>query len=262
VQGELLPLDAPKVVWGNRQRAFHQEQGVAVPVAVGAPFLYLLEMIDTPIVTDRFSRDGTIVFPFHGNADTAVAYSHEGYATSLLEREAGNITVCLYKHEYQQEEARSAYSDARFRLTTLGDRHDPMFLTRFLIVTAMHERAVSNRVSTALFYAGYLGCELEMYGPEATIWFEDEENDGNREFRRAVPELFSGPLDQSTAHDLACRELGVHQLKSPTELRDLLGLNLLHRPVVASRLFAATSKRTKQKFVVASRRKSTAGAPT
>jgi hypothetical protein len=155
-----------------------------------------------------------VAFPYHGTDEHSVAYAHEGLADAFLAAEQ-SVTVCLHENEFRNAAVRRAYIERGLAITTLGEKHSSFFLVRLIALLKHHRRAVSNRTSTALFYAGYLGLELAVYGPEAVINVEDE-----------APTDILGrvALSSDEAHELAHRELGADYLREPDDLREILGL--------------------------------------
>jgi hypothetical protein len=210
---ELLRRTAPRAVWGRRQLAWYSDRGIRKPPAIGAPFLYLLQMLR--ITPNGSQGGGTVAFPYHGTDEHSVAYAHESLAEAFVAAER-KVTVCLHENEFRNTSVTRAYSERGLAITTLGEKHNPFFLVRLVALLNDHERAVSNRTSTALFYAGYLGLELAVYGPEAVINVEDT----------APKDILRGAsLSSHDAHALAHEELGAGHLREPGDLKNILGLS-------------------------------------
>lgn len=210
----------PKLVYSEANAAAARAAGIGPVVPIGAPFCYLAAQEDRARPAPPRS---TIAYPFHGWERDDVRGSHRELARSLAEREQGPVTVCLYWREYDQPDVRRIYEDAGFRVVTHGYREDSLFLRRLHDELLQHDRLVTNRVATALWYGGLLGREIEVYGPVFSIISPEEASSFDAMQRGRWPELFSGPMDPVKARALAASELGAANVRVPQELREVLG---------------------------------------
>jgi hypothetical protein len=198
------------------------ENGVRNLTLVGSPFLYLADAEGIGATTPKPA--GTVVYPFHSTERFSITASHERLADEIAEREAGRrVTVVLYWTDHTPVTAR-IYEDRGFAVTCHGRRSDPVFLHRLLAVMADHDRVVSNRCGTALWYGAHLGLSVEIYGP---YFGEDYLGALDRRVERYEheqwPELHRGPVGGADALALGAEELGLAHQRSAEELRDLLG---------------------------------------
>lgn len=231
---KMLP-GLPKLMWNRKNAEFLRSRLSARDArrvhVVGAPFAYLDHMLVGKVARQR-PPDGTLLYPFHG-ASSEYGGDHRVLAGQVRERETGPVTVCLYWRDHAELKVRDRYSAAGFRVICHGRRTDPLFLVRQWLAILAHRRVVTNRVSTALWYAGWLGREIEVYGP---VWG----NQGSRELERAEklqqqrwPALFSGPVVGDAARTLAHVELGASDLRSADALRRFLGWSGPRRPMAS-----------------------------
>lgn len=205
-------------VWNRANLEAATAAGYGNIHAIGAPFLYL-----GPARPER-RPTGTLAYPFHGWEKGRVEPFHETYAEQLREREGADATVCLYWLEYADPAILSAYERRDLQVICHGHREgDPSFLLRQHAAISAHRRVVANRVATALWYGGWLGRELEVYGPMAgtadgrsieVVYARD---------RQCWPDLFDASLGAQDAKNLAAQELGAEFRRSPEELEDILG---------------------------------------
>ncbi len=213
-----LVASLPLFGWGERTRRQAAAAGLAPVTLIGAPFVYLADAV-APV--DQRPRS-TIVYPFHGTDRLRLAGSHDALAATIAAKESGPVTVCLYWADHTPA-AIDAYTSRGFTVISHGRREDPGFLVRQLEELRRHDRIVTNRVSTALWYGAHLGLEAEVYGPFFGLEHERGRPDGHERFQRAEwPELHHGPLDGQSARALAQAELGVEHKRRPGELLDLL----------------------------------------
>lgn len=218
----------PKLVWNSHNARLATEYGLRRVHAIGAPFLYLLELLDgggrwsEPPIADT-SRRGVLVYPHHHGASGGGVRSIDRYIEQLLEREGAEARVCLYWRDFHDVDLRSQYEHAGFEVICHGSRTDPLFLVRQREEILKHARVVTNRVATALWYAALLGSEVEVYGP-----LSDSRSVGWAEHfdklqRDRWPFLFAGSTGGRTAWEAAHGELGVEHRRTRLELLELLG---------------------------------------
>ena len=130
--------------------------------------------------------------------------------------------VCLHFRDYKNVEILAAVSTEDVEPVWCGNFGDSMFLDRFERITSGASLVTSNVVSTAIFYAAFLGTPVTVSGPMTPTVLGDRDDNlvGNREWiSDNYPELLSvceNPVD------LGKRELGFEHVKSKEELFGLL----------------------------------------
>jgi hypothetical protein len=218
-----------RLVWTSASRGYSPEgpenlfpDGSSMITAVGAPFLYLKKAVqDKGGLPDRTL--GPLVLPLHGTALVKVSGDHDGFAQEVLRRD-GPATVCLHIEDLEHPEIYSAWTDAGHSVISAGDRRDPQFLGRILWMMASAQKVVSNRMSTALLYAAAAGADVEIYGPDFQLG-QNAETDPGLRMRELWPEFYEPSPDNAELKRIADMELGVQDMKSPAELKSLLGWN-------------------------------------
>lgn len=241
----------PKLVWSWRNLAEGNHGGGRRYVGVGAPFLYLLRLLGS---VDAPDTPCTLVYPFHTAPEEYTLGSHDALVREIAEREAGPVTACLYSLDFADHSVRKPYEDAGFRVITHGRRDDPDFLFRQRSEILRHSRVVSNRVGTAIWYAAACGREVEMYGPSFAVGSAAEGTEFDRFQRSEWPELFSGPVPPHLARELGRSELGDEYVRSPEELREVVGWTAMKiraepavRAAVVARRIAKRARRPLQR---------------
>jgi hypothetical protein len=211
------------VVWSSSARGWSPADEPRPVEAIGAPWLHLLELLCGAAESDRprpASPPGRVVgFPFHSN-ETMHA---QGSAAELAQewRDVhGPMTVSLYFTEVRDPQTVRSYRSAGHEVVTLGDRWDPAFLLRCFALLDGAAAAVSNRLSTAMFYAASLGVPVRVHGdPMRASW---DPADDYEPLRARWPEFHADVPDPARQAASADEELGRSDLRSGTELRDLL----------------------------------------
>lgn len=205
---------APRLlVWTHDSRAWTPDEGEHT-VPIGAPFLYR--------VANRSLAEpsrGTLFVPVHGIETQALDGDHRAAARDLLDRE-GPSTVCVYWADLRREGLLEAYTAAGHRCVTLGQRTAPEFLDRLVTLLLTHRRVVSNRLTTPVLYAAWLGRDVAVYGDPMQL--EGERSESVDAVARRWPEFY-GTRSSPDVRAIAAEELGEKWLRQPQELRRLLG---------------------------------------
>lgn len=221
----------PLFVWSESvvRRGWHT--GLRGYEVVGAPFAYLLQLEKQQEWEARNPhREGTIVYPFHGWEGQHVLGAHDEYIAEIRRTEGDvPITVCLYINEYRDPEVRAEYQNAGFRVICHGERGynyrggNPRFLWGQLAELRRHERVVSNRLTSAIFYGAATGARVGVYGNPMLLEAERAQLGGPTKPVRNWPEMHHPFVDPDHARTTADVELGIDHLLPPEELRRVFG---------------------------------------
>jgi hypothetical protein len=217
--------------WTHSSRGWTEDESQQstgfASTAIGSPFLYLLDMVKAAGELPLRTID-TVVFPFHGTRLVSVEGDQHAYARQVRDQE-GPATVCLHVDDLERPEIVDAWTSAGHNITTAGERRDPYFLARILWLLASSRKVVSNRLATALVYGAAVGTEVSIYGPHFHI-AGISETSSEEYLKRLWPEFYSGSAaDLNRQGEIADQELGRAHLRSPEELRRLLGW---HQPTL------------------------------
>lgn len=217
----------PKLVWSDVVARRAWAAGLRHVRVVGAPWVYLLQLEPQAPGT---TREGTIVYPFHGWEGQEISGSHEAYAREIRAVEGDvPVTVCLYWNEFDHPEVRRAYEGQGFRVITHGQRGhmwqriEPRFLHSQLAEVRAHRRVVSNRLGSALLYGASVGAQIGVYGDPMVLANDHAVLGGMEKQLRLFPDLHQERVPQETAHAVAVDELGLDCLLSPAEVRFAFG---------------------------------------
>jgi hypothetical protein len=229
-------------------------------VAIGAPFIYAHSLVADHI--DRFKKsqtsdgEGVLFFPVHGNEysqqnpQSQIALFKEKYDPSLS-------TVCLYWVEYinpsiynlykkagftivcagfsgQMEHTGLGYSARRLAGSPIGGR--PNFILQTIAMMTTHKKIVFGGLGTAVFYAAYLGKEIDLLHKYLTSTFLDMDSEHGTSFEAHPQESryvsfvadFMGcqfsEIDYSSERflSLANQELGKDDMLTRKDLNGLL----------------------------------------
>ena len=212
-------------LWSEEARRRSWSLGRRSTVVIGAPWVYLAEMMPEP----EPEREGTIWYPFHGWEQQEVQGDHKRLIDTINDVEPGPVTVCLYFNEFKTKAVRTLYEKAGFRVICHGYRGhwwrntDREFLYKQLSELRRHKRVASNRLTSAIFYGADVGCEVGVYGDPMILDQEDLTFGGQARIRRQWPEMHGEVVDSTIASNAAHKELGRDFICTPTELRKIVG---------------------------------------
>ena len=218
-QGRLVSwLRSRLLVWGAADERRAKEFGYDGALAIGAPFLYLRDMLGVP---SQPAEPSTIFYPYHSTEKSTVEGSHGTLVETVLERETAPVTACLYWVEFENPEIRRFYEQAGMRVVCHGRREDPGFLRRQFDEMSRHNRVITNRICTAAFYGGALEREVEVYG---NFFARSGQHESALQAQNnAYPALAEGALSPSSALRLGNEILGEDHRLSPGDLRKACG---------------------------------------
>lgn len=206
--------------WKPDDKGNFFDDGSPMLYAIGAPYLYLLDAAKS---AGRLAppSERTLVLPLHGTALLKVNGDHKAYSRMVKERE-GEATVCLHFDDMHNEEILDAWRGAGHEVISAGDRRDPEFIGRILWMMSAARRVVSNRLSTSIMYASVSGADVAVYGPDFTLGANAAADPG-LVMRDLWPEFYEESTPQPVLRQIAEAELGRGDMRSPEELKQLLG---------------------------------------
>lgn len=202
-----------RFVWGERVAVQARQAGLDRVSVVGAPFAYLAHMLEQIEPVAAGARR-TVVYPFHGLARRRQVVNHAQFLEEIKAVEpdhSDEVVIVLHRQEYEDDDVRATYQRANLKVVcnwSTGGRRppgDPLFLVRQFNLLAGARRVVTNRMSTAVLYAGYLRKCIAIYGPQPDGFGTTEEFDFLVE---SYPDLFSSPgIPGHEARTLAEQEI-------------------------------------------------------
>lgn len=231
-QPSVLPAGFVFFVWSDRARRRLTRRGQRRLVAIGAPWLYLLERhvvddwaVPPPVeatpkgqpVENVLIPDGAAWFPHHGleGAHLAGMLAHE--ITVLT---PGPVTVVLTAPDAHVGPLRYAYERLGMTVTTLPPRVRPAGwwgpgqLETLRAIVARHRWVASNVLDVALLLGGAAGLRPLVDGPVSA-------GPGTGRTGRAS-EMLSGNQRLRAVREYCLTELGEDAMLSAAELRMLL----------------------------------------
>lgn len=216
---------APRLCWSQRQALDAADAGIPYTVSIGAPFLYLLRTLGSPVFP-QLSRpeppESVLVYTTHSAEFTPSAQLEN---VSAVQRLVGgrDCTVVLHPVDASRLDTVQAYESSGLRVITHGrHRYDPYFLVRQLYELERHAEVFVFGIGTAALYAAAIGKRVRFYPPAAT--------DPTQASSMPDPSLLNSRSralknlhDAGDFQEFAAAELGVRDLKDPDELKELLG---------------------------------------
>ncbi|HEX2356092.1 MAG TPA: hypothetical protein VHI50_06490 [Micromonosporaceae bacterium] len=214
-----------RFVWSDAPRRRGHTLGRRNYHVIGAPWLYLLDMVPGPRAAPAAERSGTLWFLFHGWEGGKITGDHRRLIDEIRDTEPGPVTFSLYYTEFERPEIRKQYEKAGFDVVCFGRRGwayegtDRDFLYRQLAAFRRHKRVASNRLSSAVFYGVAAGCEPAVYGDAMELAGENPLFGGPQRIARLWPEMLGKDIDLAAARETTDVELGRAWLVPPDEMR-------------------------------------------
>lgn len=211
-----LPRGARRLVWSHDARGWDPSTDPFATTPIGSPLLYLSALTAHRPVEPL---GAVVAFPVHDTRLVKLQHDEAVLARELAERE-GPAIVCLHPEDLDRPEKRRVWVEHGHRVVSAGERRDPEFLGRILHLVRGATRVVSNQLSTAVVYAAAEGTPTAILGADIAIGALGTEVATRT--RELWPE-FHEEASVAERQEAALAELGASSLRSPAELRELLG---------------------------------------
>lgn len=185
--------------------------------AIGAPWLYLTKA--TRLDVDD-SHNAPLFMPRHGTRISGAGVDHQALALAYAKR-YGEGRVLLHADDAKNSQAIDAWSQAGHTVAFSKSRFDPNFLLSTWEELSRASVVISDGISTSLLYAASLGSEIEISDHDAAMpWLAKYDS----QLREVFPEFYQSNT-QAVRQNIALSELGLEDVKSASELENLLTLN-------------------------------------
>jgi hypothetical protein len=214
---------APFLVWNKLLEAGARSNGVKNVRAIGAPFLYLLELMKSqePPATEG---QGTIAFPIHSSQAYGISYDLAAFIEKVCAENPPPFTISLPQHDLANASMLATFKDAGFRVVSFGSRSNRHFLCGLLKELRAHSTVVTNCPSSALFYGLALGKRGRVMGTRPVQHPGDFILARHHAvIRQRYPRLFDEGAGPQDANEIASIELGRDCMLPPDELAAVLG---------------------------------------
>lgn len=224
----LQPRFVPRFVWSKADEEALRAAGGREIRAVGAPFLYLQEMLPEP---QPPPRNRLLALAFHTSERQTYDPQWDAYADWLeaIRTEFDAVEVCLHPLDYANPAARRIFERRGLRTFMNGDRDDPGFLWRQQERIQAAAAVTTPRLNTGLIYAAAMGRRVFLGGPAGAVLgnevqgrVADDRERAERFQRERYPELFAG-IEGEQARSWGRKALGEESLQSPGQLGRTLG---------------------------------------
>ena len=214
---------APLLVWNELLAAEAKQNGVPNTRSIGAPFLYLIDLLGRGSLRTPPGR-GTLCFPYHSAGELRVDRNHRRFVEHVEATETGPFTASLFYQDINRPGFRDPFDEAGWRIVCCGTRDDPLFLFRLYAEILSHEVVLADQLGSSIWYAGALGRRIRIV-PATPTMSRSGENEELADFVSTFPMLHGAGLDQRAARDEAYIQLGYSSMLNPTDLSGILGWN-------------------------------------
>ena len=219
---------APDLVWNARHQRQSNEYGAKNTMSIGAPFIYFAKMKSL----DDDKAAGTLYFPQHSTSKISDISNHSLIIKFIEANYPSPYTVSLFYMDAENGLLYDVYKNSNWHIEVTKTRNDPLFLFNFMRVLEKSEYIISNSFVTSLFYAAFLGKNVQLlrdFVVENSVYAQYADD---AVFCRLAQRLFSG-VAGSEARSLGSYELGLPFMQSPEQLSETLGIKSAWRPLAA-----------------------------
>jgi hypothetical protein len=204
--------------------------------AVGAPWLYLPPISDTPNTPKK--RDSFVVFPIHTSLSVDVSPSENEIRSKIRYWKSlageSHLTICLYWSDYLEWSWRRIAEAEEVEVTTVGvGETSPVwsphtaridFLSNLRTLLHQHTHAIFETFTSGMIYAISTGLKVG-YFPDTQTAYESRLKahlEGDHWMRRQTPGVVGEFVEARSLLDLNNEMLGVASFCAPDRLRELL----------------------------------------
>lgn len=213
------------------QKKYERKNFSIIPI--GSAFLYLCKIKEKKIIK---TSTGVVLFPAHSNAEGYTEVNHEKIIKIIKEKYKSPYKVVLFHTDYFRKNI-MLYKKHKFKVFCCGKRGDPFFLYKLYDIISRTEYVVSTEPSSALLYSMYLKKKCKIIYKDKQSKFLNFYN--NRKIKKyPIYSIFFRKLskknytikEQNEQFAFAKKKLGKTSMRSPSELKTILGLdNILLR---------------------------------
>jgi hypothetical protein len=212
----------PLLFWSKYNQFSYKNIGKSY--SIGAPFLYLCEMLNVDNNLKKNIPKGTLVFPIHSSQDYLQNPDHEILIKKVENISPGPYTVCFYYYDFTLKNI-SFYKKNKWRIICcVKSRTHSKSLYELHKEINRHKFVISSEFSSAIIYSMYLKKKTRVILAKETV--KDEQWESLVKFyKNKYPELFNSFLSSKKGYQLAKKELGFNCMQEKDKLIKILGLN-------------------------------------
>ena len=157
----------------------------------------------------------------------------EQFIRYIESRYPGPYGVSLFFGDPDLKTITALYKTRGWSVFCAGPRSNGEFLNNTQQTIAKYQYVISNDFSTAIFYAAYMAKSVQIMRDYLTKDSIYKFHSGEEDFNKLSNCLFEG-VEPASAKIIGSRELGAEFIRTPTELRKLLGWDSEWRSKAAS----------------------------
>ena len=222
-------------VFNERNQQESKDLGYYNVIPIGAPYIYLPNLTEG---LENYSKNSIIFFPSHSHEWASFEKPIEifqNYIRSIkkISSHFKNICVSLGWNEFQNNELRGLFDKELIETITMGPRDgNPNFLFNFVTIAKKFEYVSSDIFSSAIFYSLLINRKAFVYGESLSnqmryvFGFEDPNERQIKNYSKIYPEIIWENFEDKRYPEIAAKELGLGNKRSPYEIRELFGWNL------------------------------------
>ena len=217
----------PHFCWDKKTEYLLKKREIKNVHSIGAPFLYLMKINQCELKSNEINKKkGTLYFHAHSTQEESVRELNLDYIVRTIENNNnGPFTVCLYYTDLTEHNI-AYFQSRKWNIVCCGGRDDNFFLFKLFKIIQDHEKCILNALGSPMLYS-----MIQKKKTQIILGFIDREIKNNSDeiclniHRKKFPSLFKNYMDIDVGYKYAQKYLGFSSLKTPEELKKILGWN-------------------------------------
>ena len=218
----------PHFCWDEDTKNILEERGIKNVYSIGSPFLYLINMMNSKIISanEQLKKKGILYFPTHTTTEFDFNFDKQKKIVEKIERNNnGPYTVCLYYHDLKKNII-NFYKRKKWNIECCGKRDDNFMLFKIYNLIQRHEKCIFSYYITPLFYSLILKKKTQIILDKILHYFpKNIEKEFYLLHKNKYPSFFNKEIDREEGFKYAKKFLGLESMKNQNELKNLLGWN-------------------------------------
>ncbi len=215
----------PYLCWNYRVKKKLKKKGIKNVNIIGSPFLYLDKIYKNKKKNNL--QSGTIVFPSKSTYELNRDVNYVELIEKVSKKYPGPYTVSIYYADLKKD--LSVFKEKKWKVVSFGKRSDKNFLKKNYLEILKNKNVVCTSMNTVFFYSAYLkkNVKLLLNNKNSKIVLTSDRNQylTQKSLENEYPGILSNKLSIKKLYEISCFELGKKYLKSPEEIKYLLGWN-------------------------------------
>jgi hypothetical protein len=212
--------------WNERIKKIMDKKCSTNSFIIGAPFIYLNDIMNRNIDLNNIKTNGTILFPTKSTYEVNRDVDYKALLESVEKTYEGPYSISIYYSDLFKN--LDVIKKKKWKIISFGKRTDSKFLKNFYTEIIKYKTVICTSINSAFYYSCFLKKKTilifqDYVKSSLKLSIDKKLIKSNHIILKENPGLKENKLSCETLYILACKELGYHYKQTPTELKKLLG---------------------------------------